>query len=435
MVILKTEQNDWSGIINWKPEWARLVTFRDNYKLPIHRWYPYIKGFSAVLVQKLIKEFNLNFNSWILDPFCGCGTTLLEAKNQGINSTGIDFLDLPVFISKVKTNSFPNVNLIKENMDWLLERSVEISPNIDRLKKLQNWAVLEKAFPGQRLMDLMSLVEALDEINDPILHDILKLALLRVINDVSEAVKDGMGIRWRVDDKFAPVKISDVKSDYKNVIEMIIHDLNSKTKLDDFINQKINHEPIVKVMKGDSRNLDVLDSEFDAVITSPPYLNKQDYAHIYKLESFIVGWYINFNDYTKSKNDAFRSNVEAKHESRYNVEHSTLEELQEHYVTFGVNNPKIPEMVQGYFDDFAEIFMSLSKVMKKGSKTAIVANTTSFSGKIIPVDFLLADISVKFDFTPIEIRIVRNKNISAQQIGKYGKENKNYEYILFLDKN
>ena len=58
--------------------------------LPVHRWYRFILSFPPHLVRKYVEKFALSDDQCILDPFCGTGTTLVEAKKLGIASIGIE---------------------------------------------------------------------------------------------------------------------------------------------------------------------------------------------------------------------------------------------------------------------------------------------------------------------------------------------------------
>jgi hypothetical protein len=63
----------------------------ENKVLPIHRWVPWIAGFSAPFVQDAIEAYlprGSRNKQLVLDPFAGVGTTLIEAVKAGCNTTG-----------------------------------------------------------------------------------------------------------------------------------------------------------------------------------------------------------------------------------------------------------------------------------------------------------------------------------------------------------
>ena len=65
-------------------------TFADNMKLPVHRWFRYSAGFSAMWVESLITQAMKQGNVTLLDPFAGSGTTLLVSEKLGAQCYGIE---------------------------------------------------------------------------------------------------------------------------------------------------------------------------------------------------------------------------------------------------------------------------------------------------------------------------------------------------------
>jgi DNA modification methylase len=77
-------------------------TFADNLALPIHRWFRYSAGFSALWVRELIKQEKAKGRYNILDPFAGSGTTLLEGEYCGVNVVGIESHPFVARIARAK---------------------------------------------------------------------------------------------------------------------------------------------------------------------------------------------------------------------------------------------------------------------------------------------------------------------------------------------
>ena len=63
--------------------------FAGNKRLPVHRWIPWIAGFSREFVQDAIDR-HLDTQGTVLDPFAGVGTTLVEALLAGHNAVGFE---------------------------------------------------------------------------------------------------------------------------------------------------------------------------------------------------------------------------------------------------------------------------------------------------------------------------------------------------------
>ena len=77
-------------------------TFRDNLSLPIHRWFRYSAGFSALWVRDLIEKQKKNGRYRVLDPFAGSGTVVLEGENCLVESIGIESHPFVSRISQAK---------------------------------------------------------------------------------------------------------------------------------------------------------------------------------------------------------------------------------------------------------------------------------------------------------------------------------------------
>ena len=77
--------------------------FSRNKTLPIHRWVPWIAGFSSDFVKCALNGF-LKKKGTVLDPFCGVGTTIVEAILGGHNAVGFEINPYAVLASRAKAN-------------------------------------------------------------------------------------------------------------------------------------------------------------------------------------------------------------------------------------------------------------------------------------------------------------------------------------------
>lgn len=80
-------------------------SFSKNRCLPIHRWVPWIAGFSSEFVADCISKYlpsESKRQSWVMDPFAGVGTTLVEAYTQGFNVLGFEINPYAALASTVK---------------------------------------------------------------------------------------------------------------------------------------------------------------------------------------------------------------------------------------------------------------------------------------------------------------------------------------------
>ena len=67
-----------------------------------HNFYRYPARFSPVFARSVIQAYS-DPGDWVIDPFVGGGTTLVEAMALGRNSLGIDVSALATFVCRAKT--------------------------------------------------------------------------------------------------------------------------------------------------------------------------------------------------------------------------------------------------------------------------------------------------------------------------------------------
>ena len=84
-----------------------------------HGWHRYVGRFPPHLIRAILNHFNATENDVVLDPFCGSGTTLVEARLLGIPSIGIEVSPLSALISKTKSKFPPNGQAIYSNIPLL----------------------------------------------------------------------------------------------------------------------------------------------------------------------------------------------------------------------------------------------------------------------------------------------------------------------------
>jgi len=79
--------------------------FGTNKSLPVHRWVPWIAGFSCDFVQDILRN-HLHKQGTVLDPFAGVGTTLVEATRLDHHAIGFEINPYAALACRVKLNAF-----------------------------------------------------------------------------------------------------------------------------------------------------------------------------------------------------------------------------------------------------------------------------------------------------------------------------------------
>jgi hypothetical protein len=94
----------------------RAVLSQDKVDEPPHSFYKYPARFSPVFAREAIKAFTRKGDT-VIDPFCGGGTSLIEAIALGRRAAGFDISSLAVFLARTKTSPL-SVHDKREIRDW-----------------------------------------------------------------------------------------------------------------------------------------------------------------------------------------------------------------------------------------------------------------------------------------------------------------------------
>lgn len=389
-----------------RPDYRQLVTYVPNKKLPVYNWFKYKEGFSRQLVFKLLIEWKISKDEIILDPFAGCGTTLLACKEFGYRAVGLDILPIAIFVAKVKLQDWPDLALLHNAIEALLHKEYK-QPTIS----FPEVAIIDKAFPKKVQDEILFYKERISEFEKPA-QDFLMLGLISILEQVSYTSKDGQFLRL-VDRNIPPVK----KTLKKQLFNML-DDLHQQQHLL-FIGGKAK----VEIFQGDARETDLPEEywgKIGAVITSPPYLNRYDYSRTYSLELCTL-FVEEFSDLRDIRHSLLRSHIESREHAGKEVSQPALDEILRNLKMKDLNNDRIPIMIKGYFEDMNLVIKQLAHYLKPGGLVALVVANARFEGELVPTDLILSELAEMHGFKTESIWVTRYKGNSSQQMGRYGR--------------
>ncbi|MGI2336013.1 MAG: hypothetical protein ACRKGH_05160 [Dehalogenimonas sp.] len=387
-----------------KRELGKFLTPRRDINTPIYNWYPYKHSYSKDLVLNLLDHFSLTPGSWVLDPFCGGGNTLLTCKNAGINSQGYDILPFAVFLTRAKTGNY-NAETVQSALELLTESKSMLTDGYEA----SSIPIYGRAF-GETTQKWLHFVKSrINKITDLDTRNLATLAVLSILESVAKAAKSGGFLRI----------IERPESSHEELEIRFIE--RFKSFLDDIKANTLTEPPLSFAELGDARQLP-LARQYDAVITSPPYPNRHDYTRIYSLE--LAYHFLSDNDQLKNlRYRTLRSHVEAR--EQYSPDQYTeplqLTSLLDQAAANGFNNTQVHAMMGGYFADMFMVLSEIKKSLKPAGRVAVVVSNVRFAGTMIPVDELLLEIGRKAGLIPVDIWIARYRGNSSQQMKVYGR--------------
>ncbi len=389
---------------------ATLVSYIGNKNVPLLRIYRYKEAFALSFVEEFFSRFDLNEKDYIFDPFCGMGTTLFAASKRGISSLGVDRLPVAVFVAKTLPLFFSMTpGKIKEKFELMRRKYQKATP----ASVAMDVAIMKIAFPSDILLEMRKWKTVIDDLESP-LKDIFLLLFFSILETCSFTSKDGQFLRL-VREKKVP---SPEEAIERKVYE-VETDLQSIKKL-----KWVGLHQVPSVYLGDARDLTNIKfiQKTTAIITSPLYPNRYDYTRTYSLE-LCFHFIRTFEEMKALRNSILRSHIESKVDSSEKPQHPAVQEVVNSLRKKGkeLNNPRIPDLLIGYFIDMGKVIKEWSRVLEAGARVAMVVDNVRFEGELIPVDFILSEMAEQEGFKIDEIIVARYKGNSSQQMGKFGR--------------
>lgn len=248
-------------------EWDFANASRD----PIHGIHPYPAKFIAQIPRALIRLFKPARGLRVLDPFCGSGTSLVEAGRVGIPSIGIDLHPLACLIAKVKTRPPRNAKtVVASRAEELVEKAQTEDVDVPDIPRLDHW------FMPHVQEVLARLIYQIDRLGDEDVRDALRVALSRIIVRVSNQESD---TRYAAIEK--DVTNDDVYSAFRRSAESVGVAIDG---VDLSAPASVLNMDVLKV-----RPDDVGRQSIGLVVTSPPYPNAYEYWLYHKYRMWWLG--------------------------------------------------------------------------------------------------------------------------------------------------
>ena len=399
-------------------EFSNLVNFKKNKEEPIHRWFDYKQGYSSLLVKNIIQGESPDKKDYVIDPFCGVGTTNVVAQHMGYKTIGLDINPVATFIAKVKCSNYSkrDVSEIKEYIDkFAPKKSINIP----------NSTLLEKSFSKDSFNQLMCIKGFFEGIKNEKASDFFKLIYLSIVEETSNRIKDGNGIKIVKNKKIIP-NIYDHYIKKANTFLMDI-DVSKELPQSDIIHGSL-------LIQNDFEK--VKNKKAGIIIFSPPYANCFDYCEVYKLELWMGDFVKQYDDFEEYRSIAMRSHVNSKFNHTIKNKNNSVDIIADMISCFNIWNKNIPDMIRGYFDDMEEMLIKLETLMVPNSKCFIVVANSGYRGVLVPTDLLISEISKKIGLNVKEIIYARKIRASSQQMRELHEEYEELmrESIIVLEK-
>jgi len=399
---------------------------------PVHGWYRFVLSFPPHLVRQYVERFGLSKDSVILDPFCGTGTTIVEAKKLGINGIGVEANPVAHLASSVKTDWGVDPDALrvccaaigKSAMAELSTQGISDSPGSSKNAfDTVGLRTLPPETAGLLLTDSISplplhkCLVLLDHINRFSDQQFFRHALLAF---AKTAVLHASNLEFGPEVGVARTKKADacVVPNWLSEIHSFARDIKNL--------QQFKNTPS-RVYLADARQLNELlpPSSIDAVFTSPPYPNEKDYTRTTRLESVLLGHITTKSELRSLKKGLIRSNTRTVYKGDDDdlwISHNReIEELagriESRRIALGKTSGferQYSRVTKLYFGGMARHLSDLRRALKPGAMLGyVVGDQASYFRITIQTGRLLADIAQSLGYELISIDLFRTRLATA----------------------
>jgi DNA modification methylase len=423
--------------------------FAINKTQPIHRWVPWIAGFSKEFVNDAINR-HLEGTGIILDPFAGVGTTLVESHITGNDSIGFEINPYAYFACKTKVNC---IHIDEESFNDEIKRFTlfYLKNNASSHYRIhstepEGFKTKIPFYSPKVLHKVLILMDFIDTIEEKCTSDLFKLAFTSTMVKYSNySYEPSLGTRRGsgksdIEDydvrEVTEIKLREFLKDISWIKKSMDNKRIPKSKIynDSFFNYK------KRLSKG----------KIDLLITSPPYLNNYHYNRNTRPQIFWLGLAHSPEDMKPLEESNFGNFWQTvRNRDRIDLIFDVPEiDLNDNLKRIREVNPD--KRVYGgsgwanyaasYFNDCFKFSKGIEYSLKSGGTALVVIGNSILQGVTIPTDEYFSKIAESVGLEAVEIHIPRSKRIgnsiiqSGVRVGKAMKGQRLYEAIVELKK-
>lgn len=424
-------------LLDCTEKYHSIMVFDKNKDVLIHRWYPFVEGYSKEFIEDILCELPFT-PQCVLEPFCGSGTTPVELQNHNIRCYSFEVSPFMHLLAKVKLERtydekthvrYRNKvakSLSKPKSDIRELECIPFGDTIICKEGTKKWNFHDTTLDG--ILDIRHAIRT--EVDDKRYKDLFAIALSSIILDMSNLFRNGKCLSYRDGWETRVHSREEVHQRFLNKLDTVV--------LEDIRILSLQPANVCNsdiCYFGDVRkNIDkVPDNSLDLIITSPPYLNSRDYTDIYMLELKVLQLVNSHEDLRNLRKNTLRSHVQVKYGEVKAINNLRLKQCLSDMKDSKAKtwNSDIFNMICGYFLDMQQLFSAFARKMRKGGVIYFNVANSAYFGIEIPVDFIVSDIAEDCGLIVREIRKARDIKTSPQQSKLIGRLR---ESVIVIDK-
>lgn len=417
--------------------------FTSNKSQPIHRWVPWIAGFSGDFVRDALSKY-LHDKSVVLDPFAGVGTTLVEAALLGHQAVGFEINPYAAMACRVKASS-SGVSAdklwgeIARFQTFYSERTC--SSYVPLSTPPPRFRTRSVFYSPKVLRKVLIVLDFIDSVDDMSLKDLFRLAFASTMVRYSNySYEPSLGRRASAGKE----EVNDFPVD--KAILAKLHTMH-----DDIIwfqHNLRNGPPRVEVINDNffHHKRHVEPGSVDIVITSPPYLNNYHYNRNTRPHLYWLGFVEHPRDFRPLESSNFGKYWQtARQQQHIGLEFDlpdsdlsdrlqALRSTNRERGVYGGNG--WANYAAAYFNDCLRFAQGLKQVLRRNGVALIVIGNSILQGIMIPTDQYLGQIAASVGLELVAIEVPRSTRVgnsiirSDVRVEKAKKSHRLYEAVV-----
>jgi DNA modification methylase len=421
--------------------------FASNKKIPVHRWIPWIAGFSSDFVSNALGRY-LTAPGTVLDPFSGVGTTLVEAIEHGHHAIGFEINPYAALASRTKANAYliPLDKLLAESARFNVFYSQKASNDYKPRSRVPVGFKTRAEFYSPKVLHKVLIVQDfINSINDESLRDLFRLAFAATMVSYSNySYEPSLGRRvaaGRQEIEDFPVG-QEIAKKLKEMTDDVAW-------LQARVAGKKPHAEVINASFFDCAN-HVAANTVDLVITSPPYLNNYHYNRNTRPQLYWLGFTHKPSDFNELEEANFGTYWQTVRErERLNLEFELPEtDIKERLEALRELNPQKgiyggagwANYAVAYFNDCRKFAEGLKHVLRPNGTALVVIGNSILQGLLIPTDVYFGKIAELVGLELVRIDIPRATRVgnsiikSDVRVTKAQDKHQLYEAVVELKK-
>jgi hypothetical protein len=394
--------------------------FRENRSLPVHRWVPWIAGYSAAFVDDVISAYiPAGKTALVLDPFCGVGTTLLQAVWRGHSAIGFEINPYPVLATHAKLSA----------------ATIDLAELDTTLKALQALSSIWRTTAAPR-----SIVPPSFKSRLPFFSSVVEKQVLHALDFVNTIASEPIANLYRVAFGAMMVSFSNYsyepslgsrpaagkplveEADVNNILLTKLHQMHTDIA---HVQAALRGQQLGagRVINADffSAHEELETGSVDVMVTSPPYMNNYHYVRNTRPQLYWLNFIAspreqkplethNFGQYWQTVRDVAPVALTFAHRELA----ATLAQLRATRTAQGAyGGPGWANYVATYFNDCCRFMTVLKRVLARGGIGVVVIGNSIIQGLDIRTECLLGEIAVMQGLLLEGVYCIRDKRVGA----------------------